>query len=183
MTGSSIARRYARALFTLGRKAGAAELEEYAASLFAVRDALAISPDLARVLHDPVFSAAEKSSVLEALGSTFGAGESVLNFWRLLADHNRLTELADIAAAFGEFLDEEKNVLHGRLSTAVPLTGEQQKVLAGELQRKTGRTLALEFAVTPEILGGVVLSLGDRVLDASLRAQLSILKDTIRKGE
>ncbi|MDR2076067.1 MAG: F0F1 ATP synthase subunit delta [Desulfovibrio sp.] len=183
MTDSSIARRYARALFTLGRKTGAATLEEYAAALFALRDALAISPDLARVLHDPVFTVAEKCSVLEALGGKFGAGESLLNFWRLLADNNRLTELANIAAAFGAFLDEEKNILHGRLATAVPLSAEQQKALAGELQTKTGRALALEFTVNPEILGGVVLSLGDQVLDASLRAQLSILKDTIRKGE
>jgi F-type H+-transporting ATPase subunit delta len=183
LTDSIIARRYARALFLLGRKTGGDALEEFAASLFAMRDALAVSPDLARAFRDPVFSVAEKRGILEALAQKIGAGNPVLHFWWLLADKNRLTELADIAAAFEELLDEERHILHGRLSTAVPLDRERQEVLAGELQKKAGRALALEFEVNPKILGGVVLRLGDRVLDASLRAQLFILKDTIRKGE
>jgi F-type H+-transporting ATPase subunit delta len=184
LTGSSIiARRYARALFALGKKTGDAALEEYAASLFALRDALAASSDLARVFHDPVFTVEEKRKVIEALGDKIGAREPILNFWRLLADKNRLSELANIAAAFGELLDAEKNILHGRLSTAVPLDEKQRAALAEELQKKARRALALEFDVNPEILGGVVLRIGDRVLDASLRAQLSLLKDTIRKGE
>jgi F-type H+-transporting ATPase subunit delta len=183
LTGSTIARRYARALFFLGKKSGPAELEEYAASLFSLRDALAASADLARVFRDPVFSLAEKYAVIEALGEKLGAKAPLRNFWRLLADNNRLTELAGIASAFGDLLDEEKNILHGRLSTAVPLDKDRRDALVGELQKKSGRALALEFDVHPEILGGVVLRLGDRVLDASLRAQLSLLKDTIRKGE
>jgi F-type H+-transporting ATPase subunit delta len=181
LTGSIIARRYARALFMLGREAG--ELEDYAASLYAMRDSLRACADLARVFQDPVFTVAEKRAVIESLGKELGAKAAVLNFWRLLADRNRLTELADIASAFNELLDEERNILRGRLSTAVPLPVERQEALAGELQKKSRRTLALEFDVNPEILGGVVLRLGDHVLDASLRAQLSMLKDTIRKGE
>ncbi|MDR2161185.1 MAG: F0F1 ATP synthase subunit delta [Desulfovibrio sp.] len=183
MTGNIIARRYAKALFDLGRKRGSAALEDYAASLSALGEALAVSGDLARVLRDPVFSPREKCRVLEALGQKLGAREEMLNFWRLLADKNRLAELAGIAAAFGELLDEEKGILHGRLCTAIPLDKKRQAALTEVLRKKARRELAIEFDVNPEILGGVVLTLGDRVLDASLRAQLSLLQDTIRKGE
>lgn len=183
MTGNIIARRYAQALFALGKKTGLPELEDYAASLADMRFALTASGDLARVFDSPVFTTEEKKKVIEALAKKFGVKGAILNFWRLLADKNRLAELPAITAVFGEMLDAEKGILRGALFTAIELAPEKQAEVTGQLEKKAKRALALEFGVDPEILGGVVLKLGDRVLDASLRAQLSILKDTIKKGE
>jgi F-type H+-transporting ATPase subunit delta len=183
LTGNIVARRYARALFALGKKSGLPELESHAASLAEMRQALAESPDLARVFRNPIFSAAEKRSVVKNLAKKLKISGPPLNFCLLLAEKGRLGSLEAIAAAFDELLDAEKGVLRGKLLTAVSLDQTKQTAITAQLEKTAKRSLALEFGVDPEILGGVVLKVGDQVMDASLRAQLSILKDTIKRGE
>lgn len=183
MTGNIAARRYARALFALGKKTGLPELESYAASLGAMRSALAESPDLVRVFKNPIFSNDEKRKVIDKLAAKLKPKGTILNFFRLLADKDRLRELDGISAIFDQLLDAEKGVVRGELLTAVPLDEEKRSAVVKQLEKKAKRTLVLEFGVSPEIIGGVVLKVGDQVMDASLRAQLSILKDTIKRGE
>ena len=183
MTGNIAARRYAQALFSLGRKIGLPELEGYAESLGALRSALAESLELIRVFKNPIFSHNEKKKVIEALAGKLKLKGAIVNFCRLLADKDRLHELEGICDTFNRLLDAEKGVVRGTLLTAIPLNEEKRTAVVRQLEEKAERTLVLEFGVSPEILGGVVLKIGDQVMDASLRAQLSILKDTIKKGE
>lgn len=183
MTGNIIARRYAQALFALGRKTGLPELESYASSLEVLRSALEASPDLVRVFRNPIFTPEEKKKVMAKLAGKLKIGGTILNFCRLLADKDRLRELEGISDMFNELLDAEKGIVRGQLLTAVPLDAPKQAAVIKQLEKKAKRTLVLEFGVSPEILGGVVLKVGDQVMDASLRAQLSILKDTIKRGE
>jgi F-type H+-transporting ATPase subunit delta len=183
LTGNIAARRYARALFALGKKTGLPELESYAESLGALRSALVESPDLVRVFKNPIFTHEEKKKVIEKLADKLKLKGAILNFCRLLADKERLRELEGICDTFSQLLDAEKGVVRGQLLTAVPLNEEKQAAVVKQLEKKAKRTLVLEFGVSPEILGGVVLKVGDQVMDASLRAQLSILKDTIKRGE
>ena len=183
MIGSIVARRYARALFALGKKAGLPELENYASSLGALRSVLAASPDLVRVFRNPIFTPEEKKHVVSQLADKLKLGGAILNFCLLLAEKDRLGELCRIADSFDQLLDVEKGVVRGELLTAVKLNAAKQAEVIKKLGEKTKRTLMLSFGVSPEILGGVVLKVGDQVMDASLRAQLSILKDTIKRGE
>jgi F-type H+-transporting ATPase subunit delta len=183
VTGNIIARRYARALFSLGRQSGLPELESYASSLEALRSALTASPDLRGVFRNPLFTREEKRMVLEKLAAEMKVGTTILHFCRLLADKDRLRYLDGICDTFTGMLDEEKGVVRGELLTAVKLDKAKQAAITNQLEKKAKRTLVLEFGVSPEILGGAVLKVGDQVLDASLRAQLSILKDTIKRGE
>jgi F-type H+-transporting ATPase subunit delta len=183
LTGNIVARRYAQALFDLGRKSGLPELEGYASALGELRSALVESPDLVRVFHNPIFTSEEKKKVVKKLAGKLKIKGTILNFCLLLADKDRLAEFPGIADAFDRMLDAEKGVVRGQLLTAVPLDEAKQAQVIKQLEKKAKRTLVLEFGVTPEILGGVVLKVGDQVLDASLRAQLSILKDTIKRGE
>jgi F-type H+-transporting ATPase subunit delta len=177
------ARRYARALFSLGREKGLPELEGYAAALGAMSAALNESPELRALTGNPVISAAEKTAVLDKIAGKLKITGAVLNFCRLMADKKRLPELPAATAAFNALLDAEKGVTRGEIYTAVALEEAKKTELLGTLGKKSGREPALEFRVDPSILGGVVLKIGDMVMDASLRAQLSILKDTIKKGE
>ncbi len=183
MTGNIVARRYAQALFALGKKSGLPELESYASSLGELRSALAESVDLVRVFRNPIFTAEEKKKVVRKLASKLKVKGAILNFCLLLADKDRLSELSGISSAFEALLDMEKGVLRGQLLTAVPIEDAKQTEIVKQLEKKAKRTLVLNFGVTPEILGGAVLKVGDQVMDASLRAQLSILKDTIKRGE
>ena len=89
----------------------------------------------------------------------------------------------EIVECFGKLLDEAKGIVRGRLLTAVNLNKDRQAGILAALEKQTSKQLALTFEVDPSILGGVVLQVGDKVLDASLRAQLTILRDIIKRGE
>ena len=184
MTSGTLARKYAKALFSLGKNSGAPQLEQYGASLAGLAKMVALSPALERMFKSPVISVAEKHALADQLLDKTGADVTVKNFCHLLADKGRLAALPAIAACYGELLDAEKGILRGTVITAVKLDAEKQKNLKSGLGKKTGsKKLELEFKVDESILGGLMLKMGDRVLDASLRAQLTILRDTIKRGE
>lgn len=183
MIGNIAARRYAQALFSLGKKAGAGELDAYGKDLAALSGLLSANPMLKRVLKNPIFGVKEKRALIDSLLDKIGASAVVRRFCALLADKERLGILAEIQAVFSTLLDVEQGVVRGGLVTAVSLDGKKQTTIKSQLEKQTGKKLVLEYAVDPSILGGVVLKVGDTVLDASLRAQLNILKENIKRGE
>jgi F-type H+-transporting ATPase subunit delta len=160
------------------------QLEQYGAALSGLAGMVAISPALERMFKSPVITVAEKRALVDQLLDKTGADATVKNFCHLLADKGRLAALPAIAGCYGELLDAEKGILRGTVITAVKLNAEKQKNLKTGLEKKAGsKKLELEFNVDKSILGGLMLKVGDRVLDASLRAQLTILRDTIKRGE
>ena len=181
MSGNIVARRYAGALFTVGKKAGQAEA--YGSQLSDLAGALAQAPEAMRFFKNPVFSVEEKKAVLKQILAKQGLTGAVANFANLLADKSRLAVLPEIAADYKAMVDEANGIVSGKLVTAVPLSETRQVALKEQLEKQTGKKLVLEYAADPEILGGLVLKIGDSVLDASLRAQLNILKETIKRGE
>lgn len=183
MSCNIVANRYAKALFFLGREAGPEKLQAFGSSLGGLGEAYSVSPPLALVLCSPLFSVDEKRKTLQSLGKKLSTDDTVLNFCYLLAEKKRMDMLPAIVSAFNALLDEENNVVRGEVLTAVALDEKKQQSVLKALGKKTDSTLELEFGVDPEILGGVMLKVGDKVLDASLRAQLSILKDSIKRGE
>lgn len=183
MIGNIAARRYARALFALGKKKGLEELETYGKDLAALAAMLKENADLLRVFKNPIFSIEEKKNVIDMMMDKAGTSGTVKNFCRLLADKKRLDILPEIEAYFGELLDAEKGVVRGEVITAVELAEAKQKDVQSRLEGQAGKKLVLDFKADPDILGGLVLHVGDQVLDGSLRAQLDILKEQINRGE
>jgi F-type H+-transporting ATPase subunit delta len=184
LTGSSLARKYAKALFGLGKRDGTARLERYDAALAGLAGMMARFPALTRIFGSPVIAVTEKHALTEALLDKTDADVTIKNFCRLLADRGRLAALPAVAGCYRELLDAEKGILRGTVTTAVRLDAEKRKKLKADLEKKTeNRKLELEFHVDGSILGGLMLKVGDRVLDASLRAQLTTLRDTIKRGE
>lgn len=183
MIGNIVARRYARALFSLGREKGDAELAAYGENLSGLVEALNESPQLDRIFRNPVFKVEEKKAVVDAILSKNKSHQMIVNFCYLLADNNRLRFLADIQAYYAQLLDEHQGVSRGEMITAFDLDEDLRNSLKNSLEEKVGRQLVLNYAVDPDILGGLVLKVGDRVLDASLRAQLVAMKETIKRGE
>lgn len=183
MIGNIVARRYARALFSLGKEKGDAELIAYGENLSGLVEALRESPQLDRIFRNPVFKVDEKKAVVDAILLKIGAQQMVRNFCHLLADNNRLGFLADIQGYYAQLLDEHQGVSRGEMTTAIELEADLKDALKKSLEEKISRQLVLDYSVNPSILGGLVLKIGDRVLDASLRAQLVAMKETIKRGE
>ena len=179
MTDAIVARRYAGAIFALGKQQGDEALSRYGSDLAALGDMLAASPKLDAALKSPVISIDEKKAVMGKLLKKIKADKTVSNFCLLLADKERLAYLGEIVGWYGKLLDDAKGIIRGTLTTAVELTDNKR----AELKKKAGASIELAFDVDASILGGVVLKVGDRVLDASLRAQLAILRETFKRGE
>ena len=183
MIGNVVSRRYASALFSIGKEAGMAELERYGASLSALGEAVEKTPKLAEAFRNPVLSSEEKKKVVLSLLDVAGGGTVEKRFCALLADKGRLDLLPAIAADFGVMLDEASGVSRGVVTTAVELDEVRMNEIKNKLESQTGRKLVLEYVIDPSIIGGIILRVGDSVYDASLRAQLDNLRESIKRGE
>lgn len=183
MTASIVARRYAKALFAIGKDKGEAELEAYGKDLASLATVLEQTPELVKVFRNPIFSVEEKKAVVDKILSQLEPSRTIRNFFMLLADNDRLPYIPEINAYFGVLLDEEKGVVRGQLLTAIGLADAKQAEVKKQLESQLGKQLVLDFASDPAILGGVVLKVGDKILDASLRAQLSNMKEAMKRGD
>lgn len=183
MTGNIVARRYAKALFALAKKAGKKAPAEYGKDLEAFASVLEASPDLLKVFANPVIAVEDKKAVLTGVVGKLALKPMVANFLSLLADKDRLSYALEVAAFYRTLLDEAEGVLRGQLVTSYALSDQRQDQIKAKLEKQSGKKLVLSFGVDPAILGGVLLKVGDKVLDASLRAQLEILKEQIKRGE
>ena len=182
MTGSVAARRYAKALFDLAKASGPEALQHCSRDIAALTSLAKENPELVRFFADPVFTAEEKHKVIAALGERLGIGSMFRDFCYLLADKKRLALLTTIAGEYQALADAENGVLRGEFISAFPLAEDKQNGVIKKLEKNAGKTLALEFKVDEALLGGMILKVGDNVMDASLKTQLSLLKDTIKRG-
>jgi len=183
LTEKVVARRYARALFSAGEKDGIEKLKAYGEDLDRFVEILSASPELMQIFRNPIFSVEDKKRVVDKLLEKLSPQQITRNFIYLLADKGRLSLVPDVSDYYEAMLDTAQGVLRGRLITAKDLAEGRQKDIKAKLEEQTGKKLVLEYSVDPDILGGVVLKVGDRVLDASLRAQLEIIKENIKRGE
>ena len=183
MTGNVVARRYATALFAVGSSQGDKDQETYGAQLSELAKVLDGSPEALDFFSNPSFSKEEKKAVLKKIVESMSLDKMVVNFCELLADKGRADIIAAVAFDYSNMLDAKMGVISGELVTVNELSSGRQAAIKTRLEEQAGKKLELTFAADKEILGGVVLKVGDKVLDASLRAQLQILKENIKRGE
>ena len=182
MNDTRIARRYASAVFKVSMQEGGDAISKRGEWFVQLNQMLDENSSLDNVFKSPIFTVAEKKKVLSDILDKIGCDTVTRNFCYLLADKERLPWYRSIVLAYTKLLDEAKGIIRGTLTTAIPLTPAKQKAVLGELEAKAGAALELTFDVDPAILGGVVLKVGDRILDSSLRAQLEILRSTLKRG-
>ncbi|CCH49761.1 ATP synthase F1 subunit delta [Pseudodesulfovibrio piezophilus] len=183
MTGNVVSRRYAKALFAIGAAKGEADQKTYGEQLTALGDSMTASPEALGFFRNPLFSAEEKKAVLETLVDKVGVDPMVKNFCDLLADRGRVEMLPAIAADYKAMTDAVSGILSGQLITVGELNEERKSAIKENLEKQAGKKLELTFDTDKDILGGIVLKIGDKVMDASLKAQLQILKENIKRGE
>lgn len=170
----AIARVYAEALFESAK--AAAKLDVIKEQLGQFADALSANRELQLFLFSPYFSSAEKKEGLRK--AIEGAEPELLNFLELLCDKHRVPVLFRIRDRFDELWDEENKRLEVTVTSAVELDPELVQRIGQEIEKQTGQTVELRSVVDADILGGLVLRVGNKVLDASVRNRL----DKIRKS-
>ena len=179
MVIGSIARRYAKALFSLAVESG--RVEPWANSLEALREAVNASPDLRDVLSNPVYSKEQRRAIVEQLAAALKLDAEPANLLFLLGDRNRLAYLAAVVDTFRELADRHLGRLRARVTSAVKLDDQAAQAIADELSRKHGAQILLDRAVDPALLGGVVAQVGSLVYDGSVRTQLEDLRKQLKQ--
>jgi F-type H+-transporting ATPase subunit delta len=172
------ARVYADALFDVAKEQG--KLDPIGAELAQFADAVAGERELQVFLFSPYFSSAEKAEGLRKAVS--GADPELANFLELLVEKNRMPEIFRIRARFEQLWKQEDRRLDVTVTSAVELDPAVVAKVGSEVERQTGQKVELAGRVDGEILGGLVLQVGNMVLDASIRSRLEKLRKSVAQA-
>jgi F-type H+-transporting ATPase subunit delta len=167
-----IAAVYARSLFEVAKEHD--KLDDVREQLGAFADALAETRDLQIFFFSPYFSTAEKEDGLERVVSD--ADPTILNFLKLLIEKHRMPVLFRIRANYDALWEEENKLLPVHITSAVELDSSTVKQLVDRIAEQTDRKVDVSADVDPDILGGIVVRVGNSVLDASIRNRLEQLR-------
>ncbi len=174
MAGSTVAENYAEALFELGAKSG--RLEEYGRLMTATASALASSPEAQAVLVSPKVTKALKSDLVGRAITAIGAPREFVLYLMAVVKRGRQTRFTEIAAAYGDMVDHKLGRVRASVTLARKPDPALEQAVVASLARTVGKEILATFSVDPEILGGAVVRVGDKIYDGSVRRKLVRLK-------
>jgi F-type H+-transporting ATPase subunit delta len=177
---SGVSGRYATALFELARDeksidAVKADLDKFASMLDE-------SDDLKRLVRSPVFAAEAQLKALSAVLEQAGISGISANFLKVLTDNRRLFAVSDVIRAFNALVAKFRGEASADITVAEPLSDKNLDALKTALQSVTGKDVTLHVKVDPTIIGGLVLKLGSRMVDSSLRTKLNSIKNAMKEA-
>lgn len=176
---SGVAERYAGSLFELALEAGAvAQVEADLGRFAALLDG---SADLDRLIKSPVFSSDEQEKAIAAIADKAKIAGLAGNFLRLVARNRRLFVLPGMIAAFRRIAATHRGEVAADVVAAHPLTAAQETELKAALKAVAGKDVAISVAVDPSLLGGLVVKMGSRQIDTSLKTKLNSLKLALKE--
>lgn len=179
MIGRGVARRYARALFEMGRDAG--NLDRLEADLDLAATALREDEALRQVLFNPLIGVEEKTGLIQ---SAFAGrlSEAGLRFFQFLVQKGRQHHLDAVLTEFRRLVHAERGIMEAEALVAKPLGQALERDLVRRLEEVSGKRVALRVRVEPALLGGIVLQVGDRRIDGSVAGRLAALRQAMKEG-
>lgn len=174
MIDSAVAERYGRAIFELAHEAG--QLKPVTDQLQALASLYADSPELQRVLEDPLVQTGQRDAILSDVAGRLSLSPLAVNAVRLLVMRRRVRALPEIARRLAGLSDEKAGVLRATVTSAIPLSETYYQNLASELEKVTGKKILLERKQDPSLIAGVVTRIGDNTIDGSVRGHLAALE-------
>lgn len=180
MSTNAIARRYAKALIQIA--VGQGLVEQYYTELQKYSRILDSNFDAMALLSDPGIQMDVKRALVKDLVVQLEISKTIGDFILLLLDKKRLIFLPQITSSYRTLGDEAAGILRSTITSALPLTEIQVSEMRSALEKTTGKKIILEVATDPSLIGGVVTQIGDKVLDGSIRTQLTKIQDILQKG-
>ena len=176
---ASLAGRYATALFGLARDEQ--QVDAVGRSLDSVEAAIRESADFRALVTSPLVSRADAGKTIRALVPSLGLDAITGRFLGVLADNGRFSELKSVIRIFRELASDARGETKAEVTSAHPLGDNQIAALKTKLKARVGREITLDARVDPSILGGIVVRLGSKMIDASIATKLNTLA-TAMKG-
>ena len=171
--------RYASALFDLAKESGA--LDKVAGELRTFQGMLDQSPDLQRLVRSPVFSAEDQTRALAAVLAKSGVTGLTANFLGLIAKNRRLFIVSDVIKGYRSLLARHRGEVEAEVTSAVPLSESQLTALRASLKASLGKDVTVSANVEPSLLGGLVVKVGSRMVDSSIKTKLNSLKNAMKE--
>jgi len=175
---ASLAGRYASALFELASEAGFVTAVE--SDLETLAEALRESAELRALIRNPEVSREALGRVLAGLGDALTLSDLTRSFLGVLAQNRRVAELPATIRAFQAIAAAQRGEIGAEVASAHPLTDDQLKALEHKLRAREGRTVKLRTRVDPDLLGGLVVTIGSQRIDSSIRSRLNSLAQAMK---
>ena len=181
MRDATIARNYAEVLFALAGRANN-DLDGWGRLIGDLADAIRSDVRLRRYLESPRVSEDEKNAILaRALGAS-ATPRTFVRFVHTLVNNRRQMLIPEIAVEYQNLVDATEGRLHADVTVARPATPDQEQVIADQLSRALGKRVVPHVRVNPAIIGGVVVRIGDTIMDGSVRRRLAALRNRLVAG-
>lgn len=176
-----IAKRYAKALFTIARDGKA--VEPYGEALAGFRGMLQQFPELGDSVSNPFYPEDARKRVFESIAAKMELDPIVKQFINLLIEKGRIGSFGDICDYYHKLVDEHLNIARAEVTAAVKLDDNAIKTISKTLAKMTGKKVMVNFEQDPALIGGVIARIGDLVIDGSVRTQLQNIKESLKRGE
>jgi len=176
---AAIAGRYAAAIFDLAQEANG--LDALEADVGALGAAMSASAELRDLISSPVYSRDEQGAAIGAVAAKMGLSAPLANGLKLMAAKRRLFALPQLLKALAEAIADAKGEVTADVTSATELSAAQAKKLAETLKDKTGKTVKLNVAVDESLIGGMIVKLGSRMIDTSVKAKLASLQNVMKE--
>lgn len=176
---TGIAARYATAVFELAREGKA--LKALEADVDALSAALTDSAELRAMISSPVYSRDQQARVMAALGTKMGLAPFTGGTLGLMAQNRRLFALPQLLAALSAMIAAEKGEVTAEVTSAKVMTKAQADALSAALKAQIGKTVKLNVAVDESLIGGLIVKVGSKMIDTSIRSQLAALQNSMKE--
>lgn len=164
-----VSKTYSEAIFDVAIEEG--RLDDIQREFEFVAQTLIEYPAFNEIICTPKIGNSEKKTViLETFENHIS--QTLLNFLKIIIDKKRGTDILDIKKDFDRRVDDHKNIVKAKVESVIPLTEEQLETLKGNLKKLTGKEVLLSNQINPELLGGISIQMGDRVIDGSVKFKL-----------
>ena len=175
---ASLAGRYASALFDLAREEK--QIDSVSRSLDTLKAALADSPEFKALTSSPVINRGEAAKAAAAVAPTLGLDPLTTNFLGVLARNGRLSQLEAVIRTFARLAADHRGETTAEVTSAHSLNDDQLSALKAQLRARVGTEVKIDAKVDPSIFGGIVIRLGSRMIDASIKTKLNNLAQAMR---
>ena len=176
---SGVAGRYATALFEIANEASTLPAVE--ADLTALEAALAESGVLRELISSPIYTREQQAAVMGELSVQMKIGKEVANTVALMASKRRLFVLPDLIAAVKALAADARGEISADVTAATPLTEAQQESLAKALSKSTGKDVTINMSVDKDIIGGLIVKMGSKMIDTSVASKLANLQNAMKE--
>ena len=176
---SDIAVRYAQAVFELAQNKD--QLDKLESDIQNFKDALAESADLASLINSPVYSRDEQAKAILAIASKMTLTDTMHNTLGLMALKRRLFVVPSLLERLGSLIADHKGELSAEVTSAKVLTKAQSEKLSKMISARVGKTVIINATVDEDIIGGLIVKVGSKMIDSSIRSKLNSLQNVMKE--